>query len=102
MPYVLKEKKREYQNKWVKRKRGDKPKVITYAQLTQEKKIKCYKTYKTCVSEAKSLVGKNPDKLAIVAIAQRACIIRHGRDTRSEHAKGVGLDDTLKNFAIDF
>lgn len=113
--YALREKQREYQREWLRAKKErlfkEDPStgsefrvlrsgVVTWEELQDGFYLKV-NSYAECVSKAKDrLETKRSDRLAIAALAMRACEIRHGGDRRTQKYK-ESQDRTLKKFASD-
>lgn len=120
MAYADPKVQRKFQREWAARKRKSGPKppsanlvaryewardlrksTITKGELTQEDFSKI-KTYEECIKKAAVFVyGRHMNRLAIAALAIRACEIKHGGDMRSKALLQIKKrDQTLTAFAI--
>lgn len=114
MPYVLKEKQREFQRNWAAMKKRNNKMIagvtsvtnsggiVTWEQLKSRTNFSHVKTFEECVSQAKTKpIGNRNGRIEVAALALRACEIKHGGDRRT---KEFILNDnrlTLKKFASD-
>ncbi len=114
MPFKDTDKNKQYQKTWQREKAARTSKlaktsgmsyrplaqgIVTWDEL-QEKTYDKLKTYEECVELAKkNMMGRRTDRLAIAALATRACEIKHGGDRRSKSFKITADDKSLLSFA---